>query len=165
MNRGKSKRADAAGDAGEPAGRKVNVRFVTLAAFIVLVAGGIVALSMTVPDKPAATTAGRSLPTSIPPPANTTGIQNPRAFQYDPVTDRHWDPNHGHWHPGQPPANATSGTPSSQPSTTTITKGNSTGTPAITNPQPWQYDPATNKHWHPEHGHWHDGPAPAEGSR
>ena len=27
-------------------------------------------------------------------------------------------------------------------------------------PQPWEYNPSTNQHWHPGHGHWHDGPPP-----
>ncbi len=31
----------------------------------------------------------------------------------------------------------------------------------IKNPKPWQYNPSTNQHWHPGHGHWHDGPPPA----
>ncbi len=43
------------------------------------------------------------------------------------------------------------------------------GPPIITGTQPqaWQYDPATNKHWNPDHGHWHDGLPPrnpAEGA-
>ncbi|MBI4589085.1 MAG: thioredoxin domain-containing protein [Candidatus Rokubacteria bacterium] len=31
-------------------------------------------------------------------------------------------------------------------------------------PDPWEYDPKSNRHWNPDHGHWHDGPPPA-GSR
>ena len=27
---------------------------------------------------------------------------------------------------------------------------------------PWQYDAATDKHWHPGHRHWHDGSAPKQ---
>lgn len=30
-------------------------------------------------------------------------------------------------------------------------------------PQPWEYDPKTNRHWHPGHGHWHDGRPPQLG--
>ncbi|MHC5112910.1 MAG: peptidylprolyl isomerase [Planctomycetota bacterium] len=33
--------------------------------------------------------------------------------------------------------------------------------PRITNPLPWQYDAATNRHFDPNHGHWHDGRPPA----
>ena len=28
-------------------------------------------------------------------------------------------------------------------------------------PAPWTYDAGRDKHWHPGHGHWHDGKAPA----
>ncbi|MBI3184160.1 MAG: thioredoxin domain-containing protein [Myxococcales bacterium] len=31
-------------------------------------------------------------------------------------------------------------------------------------PQPWEFDSRANRHWNPEHGHWHDGPPP-QGSR
>ena len=27
-------------------------------------------------------------------------------------------------------------------------------------PKAWEYNVATNQHWHPGHGHWHDGPPP-----
>jgi uncharacterized protein YyaL (SSP411 family) len=27
-------------------------------------------------------------------------------------------------------------------------------------PGPWEYDPKTNRHWNPDHGHWHDGRPP-----
>ena len=27
-------------------------------------------------------------------------------------------------------------------------------------PEPWEYDLVTNRHWDPDHGHWHDGPPP-----
>jgi hypothetical protein len=33
--------------------------------------------------------------------------------------------------------------------------GNSAQTPT-----PWQYDEANNRHWHPIHQHWHNGPPP-----
>lgn len=33
--------------------------------------------------------------------------------------------------------------------------------PHVPNPQPWQYDPQTNMHYHAGHGHWHAGPPPA----
>lgn len=29
-------------------------------------------------------------------------------------------------------------------------------------PEPWYYDEANNRHWHPGHGHWHEGPPPPE---
>ena len=27
-------------------------------------------------------------------------------------------------------------------------------------PAPWHYDRPRNRHWHPAHGHWHEGPPP-----
>ena len=30
-------------------------------------------------------------------------------------------------------------------------------------PDPWEYDSQRNRHWHPGHGHWHDGPPPQGG--
>ena len=33
----------------------------------------------------------------------TPGQPEPAPYQYDPATNRYWDPNHKHWHDGQPP--------------------------------------------------------------
>ncbi len=38
-------------------------------------------------------------PLSLPEPGYT-----PKPYEYDPKTNKHWDPGHGHWHDGQPPA-------------------------------------------------------------
>jgi uncharacterized protein YyaL (SSP411 family) len=32
-------------------------------------------------------------------------------------------------------------------------------------PRPWEYDAQRDKHWHPDHGHWHDGRPPPEAQR
>ena len=32
-----------------------------------------------------------------------SGEATPQPWQYDIVSDRHWDPNHNHWHDGPPP--------------------------------------------------------------
>ncbi|MFQ5877451.1 MAG: thioredoxin domain-containing protein [Acidobacteriota bacterium] len=32
-------------------------------------------------------------------------------------------------------------------------------------PEPWEYDRKADRHWHPGHGHWHDGPPPPEDRR
>ncbi|MCA1810320.1 MAG: thioredoxin family protein [Lentisphaerae bacterium] len=39
-------------------------------------------------------------------PATTTGAtkQTPVPYEYDAANDRYWDPGHGHWHQGKPPA-------------------------------------------------------------
>ena len=93
-------------------------------------------------------------------PAGNTNpnIPNPQPWQYDPTTNQYFDPNHGHWHTGQPPSpdQRTSQAPQGLP--TAITGANSN--PAIPNPQPWQYDPTTNKYFDPNHGHWHTGKPP-----
>ena len=34
--------------------------------------------------------------------------------------------------------------------------------PAETTPEPWEYDEARDRHWHPGHGHWHPGPPPED---
>ena len=166
MNRAKAKRmrhgpgyTDAVGT--EPSKRRVSLRMVMLVGLIVAVAGGIVGLSVAVPDKTAALVVGT--PGSgqrIPSLANNSGILNPKDYQYDPLTDRYWHPQPGnaHWHPGQPPAHAGTATFGTPP---IITSGSTTPDPDIPNPTPWQYDPGTNKHWYADHSHWHDGPVPA----
>lgn len=97
----------------------------------------------------------------------------PVPWEYNSVTNQHYDPSpgHGHWHSGPPPANAGAqanlGTPTS---TQPITLDNgATITPTNAPPgfnrtgQPWEYDATFNRHWDPTpgHVHWHDGPPPA----
>ena len=33
------------------------------------------------------------------------------------------------------------------------------------NPGPWHYDVANDRHWHPGHSHWHNGPPPPPAQR
>jgi hypothetical protein len=47
---------------------------------------------------------GSTLPTGAIP-----GEPEPAAYQYDPATNRYWDPAHRHWHNGQPPDSALRG--------------------------------------------------------
>ncbi len=95
------------------------------------------------------------------PGAPSASSQTPTAWQYDPETDRHWDPQHGHWHPGPPPVEPIDFFADTNPPAAT---GAGTGASGTT-PAPWQYDPQTNRHWHAQHGHWHDGRPPAEAQR
>ncbi|MHC4080241.1 MAG: hypothetical protein ACYS15_07135 [Planctomycetota bacterium] len=101
-----------------------------------------------------------SSPSSAIPITSNPNIPNPEPWQYDPVADKHYDPSpgHQHWHRGRPPAQNADG--SSPSSAVPIT-----GTPNIPNPEPWQYDPATNKFWHPGHNHWHNGQPPPPDQR
>lgn len=76
----------------------------------------------------------------------------PAPWTYDSVTNQHWNPEHGHWDKGHPPAQgqATGGPAAAKP------------VPNIPNPDPWQYDAATNQHFNPDHNHWHGGQPPAD---
>ena len=60
--------------------------------------------------------------------------------------------------------------PPTAPSGTGLVSAPSTGgevpaPPGVTNPAPYQYHAATNRHYDPFHAHWHAGPPPAEGNR
>lgn len=92
---------------------------------------------------------GVGTPTNLPGPAAAT----PQAWAFDASTNKHFDPNHGHWHDGPPPPPESRGVSAPQPSATTTPPG-----PA---PAPWTYDAQKNQHWDPGHGHWHPGPPPA----
>lgn len=82
----------------------------------------------------------------------------PEAWEYDDATNQHWDPTHGHWHNGPPPASAGESNAPAQ------TPGSSDAETGAT-PEAWEYDENTNQHWDPGHGHWHGGPPPPEASR
>lgn len=96
-----------------------------------------------IPTAPPATIANSSLATSqqlgtrLPVANPGPEGQDREPWEYDAATNRHWDPNHRHWHQGPPPARSAEGAP-----------------------EPWQYNPETNQHWDPRHGHWHSGPPP-----
>lgn len=74
----------------------------------------------------------------------------PDPWEYNPDTNQHWDPTHGHWHDGPPPAGAGGGAQTPPPGET---------------PEPWAYDEERNQHWDPVHNHWHEGPPPPESDR
>ncbi len=175
MIRTKSKRLresdrpfSAAMNVGEQRRWRPSLRLVLLIAMILIVSGAIVGLSLSLPEEKARTAAPIGVPAGASP-FGATGstsnlnpaISNPTPWQYDPVTNRHWvpTPGHLHWHSGPPPANPGAATTS----TTVIQPGD----PDIPNPQPWQYDPDTNRHWNPlpGHQHWHGGTAPPPGQR
>lgn len=95
----------------------------------------------------------------------------PQPWQYDPITNQHWDPTvgHQHWHAGPPPADqiatglpGQAALPNLNVSATQPLADGSSLPNSLQNPEPWQYDEASNKHWNPTpgHVHWHDGPPP-----
>jgi hypothetical protein len=99
-----------------------------------------------------------SAPELLPPPPPRPPSQpssagaTPAPWTYNPATNKHWHPEHQHWHDGLPP-NQGQAPPAHS----------ATAPPAIPNPEPWQYDAASNKHFDPNHNHWHEGPPPAQG--
>jgi len=88
------------------------------------------------------------------PPSQSAGAgATPAPWTYDPATNKHWHPEHQHWHDGLPPNRGQAATPPAHAAT---------NAPDIPNPEPWQYDAATNTHFDPNHNHWHSGPPPAQ---
>lgn len=92
---------------------------------------------------------------------SNSSILNPTNWQYDPITDRHWHAVGNHWAPGRHQSTNSPSSILSQPLAIQPDLG-SIKAPDIPNPQPWQYDPITNRHWDPTpgHVHWHPGQAP-----
>ncbi len=120
--------------------------------------GGLVAVAalVIVPIAVINANAGKSDGTSSPGPPGASS-QTPAAWEYDPENDRHWDPQHGHWHPG----------PARVEPIDFFADTNSPAAAAESGPTPaaWQYDPQTNRHWNPQTGQWHDGRPPPESQR
>jgi hypothetical protein len=75
--------------------------------------------------------------------ASRDGVSTPEAYEYDAMSNRYFDPEHGHWHDGPPP------------------DGQAAETDGPT-PADWYYDAANDRHWNPEHDHWHDGLPPLD---
>ena len=98
---------------------------------------------------------GTGAPTTMSGPTGAT----PQPWAYDAATNRHFDPNHGHWHDGAPPPLEARGVSSGAPAPGVAGTESSGPTPA-----PWTYDAQKNQHWDPVHGHWHPGP-PSAGAR
>jgi hypothetical protein len=164
---------------GEKARTRQNVRLVVMCSLCVIVGLAITALGLSItsgddPETTGQVTAG-SAATGTPLSTGAPAIANPQPWQYDPLTNKHWHQDHGHWHDGPPPADRGASTSPLTTSTTTTVPpvqavpipppATAGATPNIPNPQPWQYDPVTNKHWHQGHGHWHNGEPPPPDQR
>lgn len=123
---------------------------------LVLAGGLIFAVALVYGNVAPAPQARPSLP-RIPAGTGGTGGSTPAAWHYDVANDRHWHPGHSHWHDGPPPpASQREGAPSGQRNHTVA----GTDLPGGVTPEPWHYDAAQDRHWHPEHAHWHSGPPP-----
>jgi hypothetical protein len=99
-----------------------------------------------------AVTANPVFPTN-PSPASTGAA--PKPYEYNSATNQYWDPNHGHWHQGQPPPPESR--QAAAPNPLTPPAGLPPGAPT---PKPYEYNPATNQYWDPGHNHWHSGRPP-----
>ena len=102
---------------------------------------------------------GTGAPTTMSGPAGAP----PQAWAFDPKTNRHFNPQHGHWHDGPPPPpEARGGSSTPPPSLGRVPAPGVAGTASSgPTPAPWTYDAKNNQHWNPDHGHWHPGPPPA----
>ena len=116
---------------------KTGLRLIFFGAAILVVAIGIVGLSLSMPKTEVATTRPANAATPTPNLSSTVG--GPTADEYDPVKDQYWHVTDGtgHWHPGKPPQ------------------------------QPWEYRADTDQYWHVTggSGHWHDGKPPPPDQR
>lgn len=140
--------AEALRTQGRRAGWKVALAAVAGVALVTAVIAGVLQL------KP------EPEPVPVPPP-KPPGEAGPAPWTYNPATNQHWDPNHNHWHDGPPPNRAGGTAPNPGPATRPDATPDSA--PAVesgSTPEPWTYNPETDKHWNPTHNHWHDGPPP-----
>jgi hypothetical protein len=172
------KRANASEAVGTPAPRRRSrAAQAAVIALIVVTATGVTVLSISLRAAPPAPTAAAPPLAAVPTTTALTG--QPKPWEYDAASNRHWnpEPGHQHWHNGPPPVpgQSTGATTLSGPFSGQV-PGNlgpvslSPGgpqpvTPAPAGPQPgdpeaWQYDAANNQHWHPGHRHWHPGQPP-----
>lgn len=143
----------------------IKIRLILTWSVIILIGGTITVIAFTLPSDDA--------------PLTTVGT-TPTPYQYDPITNKHWDPAHGHFHDGLPPAAngaasgqiqfSNSGNSTVSP-TNPIVLGSTSGSSAVSGnkvpappniiaPTPWQYDIATDRHYDPNHVHWHSGRPP-----
>ena len=154
---------------GENAKTKINLRVIVIWSSIILVGSAITVIAF---NRPSGET-----------PITNVGA-TPAPYEYDPITNRHWDPSHAHWHNGAAPAGAgAANTPiqlsnggdplapainptiSTSPTGTNATSGTAVpAPPGVTNPTPWQYDAATDRYYDSNHGHWHSGRSPTDPS-
>lgn len=126
-------------------------------AVVGVVGVGVAAYAMLRRDRPDTTTTSSSV---------VPMEQRPAPYTYDSLRNQHFDPVHGHWHDGRPPASTQAtgtgtATPGAAPAPAPAPGAPpAANAPSPTNPEPWTYDSAKNQHWDPGHQHWHPGPPP-----
>lgn len=127
------------GRKGEPAKK---LKTIGIWGGILVVAGVLTAVALSFETEKTAT---------VTPPA-TAGTPEP--WEYNPITNQHWDPRpgHEHWHAGPPPDDPVAA----------MQGGATGGGTAGATPQPYEYDAINDRHWDPAHGHWHSGPPPQQ---
>jgi len=148
---------------------KLSLRAIVTWSSVIILGGAITVIAFTLPSD------------EVP---ITNVSSTPAPYQYDPLTNRFWNPSCGHWHDGRPPVGSgaangpiqfsgSNGAPTPAiGSTITSTAAGTSATfgtgraapPNITNPTPWQYDAATDQHYVADHAHWHSGRPPTDQS-
>ena len=134
----------------------------------VIVVGAAAAMGVRLATRPAAlpdrlmpAPIGAALPS--PGTASVAGSE-PAAWSYDPRTNKHWNPDHRHWHDGPAPATATAGRDSAG-RTITVSPPRPVSPVATPEPSPWTYDESRKQYWDPRHHHGHNGPQPSLAKR
>lgn len=89
----------------------------------------------------------------------------PKPYEYNPTTNKYWDPEHKHWHDGPPPftPTGTTGASTQQPMIPPATSA--TNQSPVNAPKPYEYNPVTDQYWDPGHNHWHNGKPPSAESQ
>ncbi len=87
----------------------------------------------------------------------------PADWYYDAAKDQHWDPRpgHEHWHKGLPPVTAPA-TPAPDPLAPAAGLAAPPRAPVqepapAAEPEAWDYDPTTDRHWDPNRKSWQPG--------
>ena len=96
----------------------ISARLVLTSGLIVLVGGGITVLALTMSSSQSPESAiQNATPTAGAAGGVALAGQTPAPWQYDPVTNKHWDPSpgHNHWHDGLAPATTNPDVPDPEP--------------------------------------------------
>jgi hypothetical protein len=147
----------------------LGIGFVVVVALIAFVTGGIVTMAVTGPSRGATATEQPPVSTALPtqtapttPAGQTTDPLKRRRPLTDYLSPQEIENLQKNLADGKTEGTLPLGAADGSSPTPAIPI---TANPNIPNPEPWQYDPATNKFWHPGHSHWHDGQPPPPDQR